>query len=201
MKRLLLSLLVIYCHLVSVAQTICNADGTVTDAVVEDFDTSVYDEEAFETYVKDAVAALQTEYGEDSVKLDSFSVDNGKANIYMTFASADYLAVFDKVTCFNGTVALAMASDYDFDGNFVTVNGGVASTTDASGNADGTDATSNTNYKVLICEEPAVYEVPGTIVMISSQYVTMLSESSVRVDSEEEHAVVYIIYEQSAETK
>lgn len=169
--------------------------GKVTGATVENFDKEYYDPEELQEYVDQRVADYTADHGKKSVKVDSFSVEEGVAKLNIKYASCEDYAAFNGVELFAGTVPQAMAAGYGFDKEFLAVEKGVLS------GVVGKDAiTADSDLKVVILNEKVDVKVDGTVTYVSADYTTLKAKDTVGIkvteDAQdgEELALVYIVY-------
>lgn len=168
--------------------------GKVIGAAIADFDKDYYDQEELKAFAEEKVEAYQKEHGNDSVKIDEFSVEEKVAKLYMKYASCEDYQTFNEVTLFSGTIPQALAAGFDFDTGFTEIKDGKA-----AGAVDN-KVIVDTDYKVVILSEKVDVKVDGTVLYMSSDYTTLKSKDTVTVQlpedagDGEELSLVYVVY-------
>ena len=169
--------------------------GRVIGASVETFDKDYYSQEELEEYVNQRVEDYTESHEKNSVKMDSFSVEEGVAKLNIRYAGYEDYAEFNNIEMFAGSVLQAMAAGYDFEDEFLTVTDGEL------GESVGKDTvTADEEYKVVILNEKVNVKVDGTVAYVSADYTSMAAEDTVAIalpeDAKdgEELALTYIIY-------
>ncbi len=172
-----------------------NKKGKVTGATVESFDKAYYDEKELESYINQRVADYAADHDKKSVKVDSFSVEEGVARLNIVYAGYEDYAKFNDVEMFVGTIPQAMAAGYDFKDEFLAVEDGKL-----AGSVERSIVTDNADLKVVILNEKVDVKVQGTVQYVSAKYTSMAAKDTVAVklpeDAQdgEELALIYIIY-------
>lgn len=169
-------------------------NGSVVSAAIADFNKDYYNEEELKGFVDEKVREYQEEHGDDTVKVDEFSVEEGTAKLYIKYDSYGDYQEFNEVTLFSGSVPQALAEGFDFDAEFTAVqDGAAAGTVDKKTVVD-------SDCKVVILSEKVDVKVDGTIQYMSSKYTTIKDEDTVSVQlpedagDGEESSLVYIVY-------
>lgn len=169
--------------------------GKIIGATVESFDKDYYDGTELEEYINQRVADYISGHDQKSVKVDSFSVEEGMARLNIRYAGYEDYAEFNGIEMFVGTVPQAMAAGYDFEDEFLAVEDGML-----SGSADKDTVTAESGYKVVILNEKVNVKVDGTIQYVSSRYTSLAAKDTVNItlpeDAQdgEELTLTYIIY-------
>lgn len=138
-------------------------DGSVVSTDVEDFDETAYDADALKSYIEETIASYNEENGEDCVKQKKLTVEDGKATLILSYASAADYKNFNDIDFYTGTVTDALAAGYSFDGTFASVADGTptaCSSDEFLGDAD---------YKVVIIRSNTRVQVKGTIAYVSTE--------------------------------
>ena len=156
-------------------------DGTVTERVSEELDESYYDETELEGMIASEVSEYNRENGEDSVAVTKMEIQDGKADLTLTFASGEDFASFNNVEFYYGSIINAQLAGYLFDTEFKQVRDGVV----VGGTVSGSKALRDMSAQVLIVEAPMEVEVPGTI-LYTSVNSEVLSERVVNATGESE---------------
>lgn len=170
--------------------------GKIMEVTVEPFDKGYYSQEELEAYVNERVEAYAADHGEKSVKMDKFEVEDGTATLHIEYEGYEDYANFNGVRMFAGTVPQALAAGYDFDTDFLAVEGGVLGET-----ADPVTVMSNDKYKTVILSAKEDVKVDGTVVYVSSKYTSIAAKDTVSISlpedamDGEELSLTYIIYE------
>lgn len=169
--------------------------GTVISAAIAELDKDYYEEEELKSYIEENVENYQKDHDKDSVKIDKFSVEDGKAELYIKYAGCEDYQEFNDVTLFSGTIPQALAEGYDFDADFTAVKDGKA-----DGSTDKSKIT-DLDAKVIVLSEKVDVKVDGTITYVSSQYTSIKAKDTVSIqlpeeaEDGEESALVYVVYE------
>ena len=146
--------------------------GEIVSTDVEEFDSSVYDEDSFKEYVESEIKKYTDENGKDTVSLDKIKVKDGKALLTIKYNSpADY-AKFNGIELYTGTVSEALAAGYKIEGEFNSVDGGKLSPCDASSILEQKD------YKVVIFKGKCNISVDGKIAYCSGNVESLFNEST-----------------------
>jgi len=168
--------------------------GGIIGAAIADFDKDYYSEDELKTFVEERVQDYQEEHGKNSVKIDSFSVEEGVAKLYMKYEGYEDYQDFNEVTLFSGTVPQALAAGFAFDTEFTQVEDGKAAGSVESATVAETD------YKIVILSEKVDVKVDGVIQYMSSAYTSVKAKDTVAVqvpeeaEDGEELSLVYIVY-------
>ena len=169
-------------------------NGTVISASIEDFNKDYYNEEELKNFVEERVTEYQEKHGENSVKMDNFSVEDGIANLYIKYDGYENYRDFNEVTFFSGTIPQALAEGFDFNVQFTEIQDKAA-----AGTVDNRTIV-DTDCKVIILNEKVDVKVDGTIRYMSSEYTTIKGEDTVSIKlpddagDGEELSLVYIVY-------
>lgn len=135
MKKKIISILLIVCIMMVCGCTekktdadtttvFVHRDGTLTDAIVEEFTAGYYDAAELQTMTnKELTAYNQTTGNVNSAVLSRYEVTDGLAKVFIDFKSAEDYAAFNETDCFFGTVADAYAAGYDLDVTLKSVAG------------------------------------------------------------------------------
>lgn len=137
-------------------------DGTIVSTDVESFDVNTYEEDGLRRYVEDAIAAYNRS-GDELVHLEKLTVEEGRATLVLTYASAEHYAAFNRIGLYTGQVSNALAAGYSFDAEFADVSGG-------SPTACRVSDFIGSGYQVAIIGGTNIdVRVPGTIVYLSTK--------------------------------
>ena len=160
-------------------------DGSVTAAIYEEFDTSVYSSEELEAFISEAVCAYNLDtcgvaesHNDDSesalsIVIDSIEYQDGKAVLNMVYAScADYIAFNSEadqslVQLASGTVAGAKEAGLDLAGLSLK-------------SADGTETISGADLK----DDAYIVFAEGSKTIVTEGKITYTSDD-VTVNSED----------------
>ncbi len=170
-------------------------NGKITGASVESFDKDYYNAEELEAFVEERVSDYTTEYGEKTVKINKFSVEEGIARLNIKYAGYEDYARFNGVEIFAGTIPQAMAAGYDFKDTFLEVEDGVL-----AGEVDAEEVLEDSDCRVVILNEKVNVKVDGEIQYTSADYTSLAAEDTVAIVlpedamDGEELALTYIIY-------
>ena len=161
--------------------------GTVSSVDVESFDKSYYTEEGFKTFATKTIDDYNRTHEEDAVTLSSFTVDGDVATLEMKFKSIKDYSEFMEVPLYQGTVVEAMSEGYPFDSSFSKVEKG-----EKTGKASKTDLLAEDKLHVVIINANTTVKVPGNIVYVTSDKVSITGKDTVKIKDNEND--VYIIY-------
>lgn len=149
-------------------------DGTVVSTDVESFDEDRYDKEGLQSYIEDAVADYNGE-GSEAVAMKSLTVEEGRATLILTFASASDYAAFSGIELFTGSVADALAAGYSFDVEFASVEGGNASACSVN------DFLGSKDLKVVIIKGNTDVHVDGKVAYVSIANTSYVDSGTIRI--------------------
>jgi hypothetical protein len=157
--------------------------GSILGANVAEFDKDYYVENELSKFISDTVDTYVEKAGEGSVEIRDFAVEDQMAHVYLSYASAEDYADFNKVEFYAGTVLDAKAAGYDIPDNFTAVTD-KDTTWDADGN------------KIVIIGQEITVRVDGTILFVSDNATAVSgNEADVTYDLLDESAQpAYIIY-------
>ncbi|MGN0131394.1 MAG: hypothetical protein ACI4AA_03015 [Lachnospiraceae bacterium] len=164
---------------------IVDKDGTVVEAIVEDFDKDYYRADELEQMVTEEISAYNTTAGGEKAKLDSLEQEEDSKIIRLNieYASAsDYMQMNEK-ELFCGTVSDAYQAGYSFVSMVDQKTGNVVSEADILEMGD---------KKIVISEETLDIRVPGKITY-ASDGVAVTDKTATLPDNGEK--LSYIIYE------
>lgn len=150
-------------------------DGKVVSTDVEAFDENTYDKAGLESYVQDAIEAYNGKNGEDSVKMESLTVEEGNAVLILEYASAADYERFNGIELYSGSVADALSAGYSFDVEFAQVTDGSASACNVN------DFLGSSDYKVVIIRGNTDVHVDGKIAYVSVANTTYVDAATIRI--------------------
>ena len=142
-----------------------HTDGTLTETIVEQLDKDYYQAQELEAMVKDSVASYtaDAENGANALTLDSFTAENKKITLALTYASgADYRA-YNQVPFSSGSMLQVQMDGFQFDGLFRSVSEGVLSEETLSGE----EPLSHKEYQVLVTDGSCMVHVPWKVLYVS----------------------------------
>lgn len=136
-------------------------NGKIVEAIIEDFDQSVYNVSELEAFINDEVREYNASVSEKRIKIKEFEVEANKAVMYLQYASAQDFETFYGETFFSGNFTQALETGYLEDMLFYTIfDGGI-----------GTEVTladiSGDDLKVVIMEDRMGINVKGEILYVS----------------------------------
>lgn len=157
-----------------------NKKGVVEDAMVETFDKNYYSDEELEVYLKVIVSEYNSTAGEDSVKMDSFHVEDGMARAVFTYKNMNHYKALTE-----SEAAFQAFSDIqgELTGDFQDMEGNTKSLEDISGSSD------VSKYNVLVLTDALDVIVDGTIQYYSN--CDVLGDSSVHTSGEEPSVIIF----------
>lgn len=157
-----------------------NKKGVVEDAMVETFDKNYYSDEELEVYLKVIVSEYNSTAGEDSVKMDSFHVEDGMARAVFTYKNMNhYKALTESGADFQAFSDI----QGELTGDFQDMEGNTKSLEDISGSSD------VSKYNVLVLTDALDVIVDGTIQYYSN--CDVLGDSSVHTSGEEPSVIIF----------
>ena len=193
-------------------------DGSVLQTTIETLDETYYDGDEFESYAQEAVDAFNdagSAEGTVTLKKCSYSESDGAVTLILSFTDAQTYTAFEQKQLFCGTVHEAKTEGYDFYISLITAEEAQAAesadaSADASGDASGDASADETESivvedaalalgltgeeNVIILEESYHVTVPGTILYVTEDACSMVSDDTVSVDADQAE-LIYIIYE------
>ena len=177
---------------VDTGTVIIEKKGKVVSVDLEDLDREYYDEEELEEYISQHVEEYTEKNGE-TVKLESFHVEDGRARLELEYDTYEDYWRFNGIELYVGTVVTAQAAGYDFETEFY----GVGDSEGGRQAASRSEVLSNDDYKVAVIRANLDVEVPGTILYVSSENTEVSGKSKVSITGEganEEAPLTYIVY-------
>lgn len=160
--------------------------GKLTEAIVEGWDTSLYNEKDLEKYIDKEIDAYEASNKDSSVKLKKFKVEDKKIRVIITYDSIKSYSQFNKVTAFDGTIKQAQEQGYLFEGEFVSTDGKPSITVEQ---LDG----SSDYYAVILSEKQEVFT--DFKILYASTNVKIEKDGKKAVISDEDmNSPVYLIY-------
>ncbi len=153
-------------------------DGTITDAIVEEFTAGYYDAAELQTMTnKELTAYNQTTGDVSSAVLSRYEVADGLAKVFIDFKTAKDYAAFNETDCFFGTVADAYEAGYDLDVTLKSVSGDET--------LDKNALLEKGKYSILLIEEH-VDVVTYKKILYKSANVDIIDDNHARVSNEAE---------------
>lgn len=165
-----------------------NKKGGITEVSIESFDKGYYSEAELESEIDTEVARYNALAGEKAVSKKSFRVENGAAELRMTYETAKDYADFNGLDFYLGDIPGAVQAGYTFEGQFFEVTGIVVREDNP---IFGSQVMTGKNYNTVAVREPMLVEVPGTIRYISEN-VRLTDKDTAVVEQGQE---AYILYE------
>lgn len=159
-------------------------NGKVVSVTVEAFDKSYYNKDELKSLIDENVSKYNADH-EKAVTVKKYETENNVAKLIINYNTATDYANFNNLTFFAGTVSEAIREGYEFDTEFLNVEDGSATTTEA--------VKSLTDYKVIIFEEPIHVETSGKVSYMSSNLKQEGKKSVSR--AEDVQGLSYVIYE------
>ncbi len=148
-------------------------DGTVIHTIIEEFDETLYNEDALKNMVLAEASAFNSTAGAGSMTVDKLEAEDGKVTVKMTFEEASMYADFNGKTFFYGTVSQAYDAGMNMD---VTLS----STKEDEESIGKEEILKLGEAKLLVIEEPIEVFVPSKI-LYASENVAVISGKSAKV--------------------
>jgi len=159
-----------------------NKDGEIVSAIVESFDKDYYDAEELQDMLEQSVIEYNAENGKNSIKVDSFKLDNGVLKVIMNYLTwADY-SNFNEVQFFAGQLSDIQGKNYGKNISFISRDGAETVAFEA---IEG-------EYHVILVEEKIVVQTAGKIAYVSEN-VNVEGDKLARL-KEDAAGIGYIIY-------
>lgn len=159
-------------------------DGTVMQAIIEDFGESYYDSAELEELINENVSSYND--GSDKVKVENYKVKDNTAKLITSYSSASDYAKFNEVEFFAGTISDAKGEGYDFDQEFTSIE---EETTVGSETIK-----SLSQYKVVIFEEDVQLKTDSKILYLSNN--AKLVDSKTAEFADDADGLAYVVYEE-----
>lgn len=137
-------------------------DGTIVEAGIEEFDTTVYDATELDSFIRDEVIKYNTSAGEERITVQQITVENNIATMYLEYKSAKDYEAFHGETFFVGSLSDAVATGYLDDVEFYTIYDATVGRKISLSEVAGED------LKVVIMSERLGIYVKGEIAYIST---------------------------------
>lgn len=158
-------------------------DGTVMQAIIEEFNESNYDQNELEEIIKQDVTSYNN--GTEAIKVEKYKVKDNIAKLITSYAKASDYAIFNDVEFFAGTISEAKTEGYEFDDMFMSV--------DENKTVGSETIKSLSQYKVVVFEEKIRIMTDSKILYMSSN--TKLIDAKTAVLNDDAEGLGYIIYE------
>jgi hypothetical protein len=158
-------------------------DGTVMEAIIEDFGESYYDSTELESLINDSINEYNN--GTENVKNEKFKVKDQTAKLIMSYKSAEDYAKFNEEDFFAGTISDAIKAGYDFGQEFTNLEEKIDISSET--------IQSLTQYKVVIFEDKAEIRADSKIAYISNN-AELVNEKTAKL-KDEAAGPAYIVYE------
>lgn len=158
-------------------------DGTVMQAIVEEFGESNYDQNELEELIKQDISTYNN--GTELIKVEKYKVKDNTAKLITSYKKASDYETFNDVQFFAGTISEAKAKGYEFDDKFTSID---------DNNTVGSETIKSlSQYKVIIFEENVRIKTDNKISYMSSN--TKLIDAKTAVLNDDAEGLGYIIYE------
>jgi hypothetical protein len=150
-------------------------DGSIISSDVEAFEENTYDKEKLESYVQNVIDTYNEANGEDSVKQQTYKVEENVATLVLEYADADVYEDINGVEFFTGSIEEAQKAGYTFEASYAKMKDGKAEPAEVDDFIRGID------YKVVIIKSNTKVVVPGKICFVSSQNVAKVGSDYVLI--------------------
>ncbi|MFA9376482.1 MAG: hypothetical protein ACERKZ_06985 [Lachnotalea sp.] len=158
-------------------------DGSVTDAIIEDFSETYYDSTELESLINDSIDAYND--GTEKIKVKKYTVKDDIAKLITNYETASDYVSFNKVDFFAGTISEATKSGYDFAQEFTGIE---------DKNTVGSETImSLTQYKVIAFNENVEIKTDSKILYISNNAELVNDKTAKLTDGAQ--GLAYIVYE------
>ncbi|MDO5572883.1 MAG: hypothetical protein Q4G60_02760 [bacterium] len=159
-------------------------DGSITDAIVEEFTAGYYDATELQTMTNKELTAYNQSTGDmKSAVLSQYQVTDGMAKVFIDFKTIQDYAAFNETDGYFGTIADAYEAGYDLD---VTLKN-IADDKTADKNA----LLEMGKNKILILEEH-VDVITYKKILYKSANVDIINDTHARI-SDEAEGFAYIV--------
>lgn len=158
-------------------------DGTVMQAIIEEFSESNYDQNELEELIKQDVSSYNN--GTEAIKVEKYKVKDNTAKLITSYKKASDYAMFNDVEFFAGTISEAKSQDYEFADMFTSI--------DENNTVGSETIKSLSQYKVVIFEENVRIKTDSKILYMSSN--TKLIDTKTAAFNDDAEGLGYIIYE------
>ena len=136
--------------------------------------------------------------------MKSYEVEYGTSYLTIQYDSAETFSGFNGIECFAGSIVQAQSAGYDFDMDFVEIDGGEDDQEDSSVEAEiqplvpGETVIEDDDLKVLIIRDHVNIRVPGKIAYISAEHLQVEGGNTVIADEDDGSAdhdvLLYVLY-------
>ena len=160
-------------------------DGQIEETLLESFEESYYSKEELISSIEAEVSSYNDGSESALVALESCEVEEQKAVVHMSYASAEDYAAFNHVNVFHGDISGFVESPYHAYVDLKDMEGGEIpfSSLVASGEA----------YQVVVVDVDCIVEVSGTICYVS-EGVESISKKAADITLDDEAVYAYIVY-------
>ncbi len=195
MKRKIISLILILCICmvcgctekktdVDTTTVFIHKDGSITDAIVEEFTAGYYDAAELQTMTNKELTAYNQSTGDtNSAVLSQYQVADGIAKVFVDFKTIQDYSAFNETNCYFGTIADAYEAGYDLDVTLKNIAGDKT--------ADKNTLLEMGKNKILILEEH-VDVITYKRILYKSANVDMIDDNHARI-SDEAEGYAYIV--------
>lgn len=153
-----------------------NKKGEVRYLDVQELDRDFYDENELETYVTEEVKNYTSEYGRNSVKVESLAVEDSTAKLQMKYKTTEDFTRLHGIELYQGKVVSSLAAGYVYDGEFAKVEDGKV-----VGTATKQEIYAEEDLKVVIIRANIDVKVEGDICYVSCENVNLTGPDSVSI--------------------
>lgn len=161
-------------------------EGKINSHIVESFDKNYYDKDELQQRILQEAASYNRAAGEGAVSVEKVIVENGFANVEMTYGKASDYADFNNRVFFIGTAKEAQEAGYD-------LNTVLSSVKDEYETVGKSDILAMEDVLILITDVKEPVTLNGKAVYISGNVVADKKLKTVYFDEESEE-LAYILY-------
>ncbi len=161
-------------------------EGEVRAKIRESFEQSYYDKDELQQTILGEVADYNRTAGEDRISVEKVEVEDGVAEVLMTYAKAADYASFNQVVFFQGTASEAEAAGFDLN----VVLCGVKDGNETVGKSD---ILAMKGVNLVITDEQEGIELNGKALYVSDNVTVSQNAGELRMAGEEKE-LIYVIY-------
>ncbi len=163
-------------------------NGEVTEAIVESWDESFFDEKDLKSDINDEIKDFKSINKDASISMENLEIEDKKARVSMKYDSIASYSGFNKVDAFQGTISEAQSQGYTFDGEYISTDKKPSITVDE---LDGSN-----KYCVVILSENQKISTDFKILYASDNVKVSGNKKTADIDIKKEDAdsLAYIIY-------
>lgn len=160
--------------------------GAITETIVEDFDSSIYNADELEAMVSDEIVQYATISGDEKlIKLKNIETEDQVAKVSIEYASPEDYRAFNNTDIYFGKVSDLIAKCILFDKNLVAA-------VEGQENISADKISTLGKYKAIVVSQPCIVKAPKNVVYYS-EGTSLVNKRCVSVPEDNE-GLSFIIF-------